>query len=73
MPECSAFKQVDEKHVAVEVELMVWSPKFDLVALSNVQGEVCPYGAFIYSFLNFDCSSALNSKYFSLFFALSDG
>lgn len=31
---------MDEKHVAVEVELMVWSPKFDLVALSNVQGEV---------------------------------
>ena len=40
MPEQGAFKQVDEKHVAVEVELMVWSPKFDLVALSNVQGEV---------------------------------
>jgi hypothetical protein len=40
MPEQGAFRQVDEKHVAVEVELMVWSPKFDLVALSNVQGEV---------------------------------
>ncbi|OWF41517.1 Anaphase-promoting complex subunit 4 [Mizuhopecten yessoensis] len=40
MPEETAFKQVDEKHVSVEVELMLWSPKFDLVALSNVQGEV---------------------------------
>ncbi|XP_053406438.1 anaphase-promoting complex subunit 4-like [Mercenaria mercenaria] len=40
MPDQGAFRQVDEKHVAVEVELMVWSPKFDLVALSNVQGEV---------------------------------
>lgn len=40
MSEQGAFRQVDEKHVAVEVELMVWSPKFDLVALSNVQGEV---------------------------------
>lgn len=41
MPEQGAFSQVDEKHVAVEAELMVWSPQFDLVALSNVQGEVC--------------------------------
>ena len=40
MPEQEAFKQVDDKHVAIEGELMVWSPKFDLVALSNVQGEV---------------------------------
>lgn len=40
MPEKTSFRQVDEKHVAVEVELMVWSPKFDLLALSNVQGEV---------------------------------
>ena len=40
MPEPGAFRQVDEKHVSAEVDLMVWSPKFDLVALSNVQGEV---------------------------------
>lgn len=40
MPEAGAFRQVDEKHVSAEVDLMVWSPKFDLVALSNVQGEV---------------------------------
>lgn len=40
MPEQGAFRQVDEKHVSAEVDLMVWSPKFDLVALSNVQGEV---------------------------------
>ncbi|KAJ8317106.1 hypothetical protein KUTeg_005010 [Tegillarca granosa] len=40
MPEETAFRQMDEKHVSVEVELMLWSPKFDLVALSNVQGEV---------------------------------
>ena len=41
MPEVGAFRQVDEKHVTSEVDLMVWSPKFDLVALSNGQGEVC--------------------------------
>ena len=41
MPEePTAFKQMDEKHVSVEVEGMLWSPKFDLVALSNAQGEV---------------------------------
>ncbi|WAR21442.1 APC4-like protein [Mya arenaria] len=39
MPE-ESFRQVDEKHVTVEAELMVWSPKFDLVALANVNGEV---------------------------------
>ncbi|XP_041370961.1 anaphase-promoting complex subunit 4-like [Gigantopelta aegis] len=35
-----AFRQVDEKHVSSEVDHMLWSPKIDLVALSNVQGEV---------------------------------
>ncbi|XP_052227886.1 anaphase-promoting complex subunit 4-like [Dreissena polymorpha] len=40
MPELEAFRQVDEKYVSVEAELMEWSPKFDLVALSNIQGEV---------------------------------
>ena len=43
MPEAGAFRQVDEKHVSAEVDLMVWSPKFDLVALSNGQGEVLIY------------------------------
>ncbi|KAL3864613.1 hypothetical protein ACJMK2_006278 [Sinanodonta woodiana] len=36
----TTYKQVEEKHVSVEVEEMLWSPKFDLVAVSNVQGEV---------------------------------
>lgn len=40
MSESTAFRQMDEKHVSVDVHLMLWSPKFDLVALSNVQGEV---------------------------------
>ena len=41
MPEeaCS-FRQVDEKHVSVEVDMMCWSPKMDLIAIANVQGEV---------------------------------
>lgn len=40
MPESSSFRQTDEKHVSVEIELMEWSPKMDLIAVSNVQGEV---------------------------------
>ena len=38
-----AFRQVDEKHVSSEVDHMLWSPKIDLVALSNVQGEVSAF------------------------------
>lgn len=40
MPETSSFRQVDEKHVSAEVECMAWSPKMDLIAVANVQGEV---------------------------------
>lgn len=40
MPEETSFRLMDEKHVSVEVEFMLWSPKFDLIALANVQGEV---------------------------------
>ncbi|XP_071089402.1 anaphase-promoting complex subunit 4-like [Haliotis cracherodii] len=35
-----AFRQVDEKHVSNEICHMVWSPRIDLVALANIQGEV---------------------------------
>ncbi len=40
MPEACSFRQVEEKHVSVEVEHMVWSPRMDLLALANVQAEV---------------------------------
>nr|XP_022341002.1 anaphase-promoting complex subunit 4-like [Crassostrea virginica]XP_022341003.1 anaphase-promoting complex subunit 4-like [Crassostrea virginica] len=40
MPEETTFRLMDEKHVSVEVEFMLWSSKFDLIALANVQGEV---------------------------------
>lgn len=40
MPEETSFRLKDEKHVSVEVEFMLWSSKFDLIALANVQGEV---------------------------------
>ncbi len=39
MPEAS-FRQVDEKHVSGEVAHMLWSPKMDLLAVANKQGEV---------------------------------
>lgn len=40
MPEETSFRLKDEKHVSVEVEFMLWSSKFDLIALANVLGEV---------------------------------
>ncbi|XP_006811614.1 anaphase-promoting complex subunit 4-like [Saccoglossus kowalevskii] len=35
-----AFRQLEEKHLSAEVVRMVWSPRMDLIALANVQGEV---------------------------------
>ena len=40
MPEACSFRQVEEKHVSSEVQLMAWSSRMDLLALANVQGEV---------------------------------
>ncbi|XP_071539461.1 anaphase-promoting complex subunit 4 [Panulirus ornatus] len=34
------IKQVEERHVATEITKCVWSPKMDLVAIANVQGQV---------------------------------
>lgn len=39
MPE-ESFKLVDEKHVSTEVDMMLWSPKLDLIALATSHGEV---------------------------------
>ncbi|KAG8224832.1 hypothetical protein J437_LFUL002279 [Ladona fulva] len=36
----NAMRQLEERHVANEVEMMVWSNRMDLLALSNVRGEV---------------------------------
>ncbi|XP_071476965.1 anaphase-promoting complex subunit 4-like [Diadema antillarum] len=35
-----AFRQLEERNLSVEVTLMEWSPKMDLIALSNENGEV---------------------------------
>ncbi|PSN37237.1 Anaphase-promoting complex subunit 4 [Blattella germanica] len=40
MASSNAMRQLEERHVATKVELMVWSNKMDLLALSNVRGEV---------------------------------
>ena len=40
MPESKWFRQVDEKHVSSQAHLLCWSPKMDLLAVANVQGEV---------------------------------
>ena len=39
MPAPCSFRQVEEKH-ATKARLMIWSPRMDLLALANVQGEV---------------------------------
>ncbi|XP_049835951.1 anaphase-promoting complex subunit 4-like isoform X2 [Schistocerca gregaria] len=36
----NAMRQLEERHVASKIERMVWSNKMDLLALSNVRGEV---------------------------------
>lgn len=33
------MRQMEEKHVANQVDLMVWSNRLDLLALSNFKGE----------------------------------
>ena len=40
MPEGCSFRFVEEKHASGVVEYMVWSPKMDLIAVANNQGEV---------------------------------
>ncbi|XP_068627627.1 anaphase-promoting complex subunit 4 isoform X2 [Battus philenor] len=35
-----AMRQVEERHVAYQVDLMVWSNRLDLLAISNFKGEV---------------------------------
>ncbi|KAH8025004.1 hypothetical protein HPB51_002418 [Rhipicephalus microplus] len=36
----ASFRQVNERHVSAEVELMLWSPRLDLIALALKQGDV---------------------------------
>lgn len=43
----SSFRQLDERHVAAEVNIMEWSPTMDLIALATIQGEV-----FLHRFLS---------------------
>lgn len=34
-----AMRQVEERHVTYQVDLMVWSNRLDLVAISNFKGK----------------------------------
>ena len=38
---------MDEKYVSSPALLLSWSPKMDLLAVSNIQGEVCYFGFFL--------------------------
>jgi len=40
------MRQLEERHVATKVELMVWSNKMDLLALSNVRGTMATTGLY---------------------------
>lgn len=35
----SSIKQIEEKNVASEIELMLWSNRMDIVALANAKGK----------------------------------
>lgn len=39
-----AFRQLEERSVSSEIVLMEWSPKMDLIALANKNGEVSTVG-----------------------------
>lgn len=36
----NAMRQLEERHVATKIELMVWSTKLDLLALSYANGKI---------------------------------
>lgn len=36
----TVIKQLEEKNVANEIDIMLWSDKMDLVAISNVKGLI---------------------------------
>lgn len=40
MSTIQAIKQLEERNVASEISLMVWSDRMDLVALANIKGWV---------------------------------
>lgn len=40
MPRHACFRHLEEKHLPAVAELMSWSPKIDVIAVANVQGEV---------------------------------
>lgn len=35
-----AIKQLEERNVATEIDILLWSNKIDLVAFSNIKGLV---------------------------------
>lgn len=51
------MRQLEERHVATKVELMLWSNKMDLLALSNVRGTV--YKCILIAELSFMCCNSV--------------
>jgi len=40
MPGATSFRQTEEKQSSFVIDLMLWSPKMDLIAVTAVTGEV---------------------------------
>ena len=40
MPGTMSFRQMEEKQSSFVIDLMLWSPKMDLIAVTAVTGEV---------------------------------
>ena len=50
MPGGTSFRQTEEKQSSFVIDLMLWSPKMDLIAVTAVTGEVFPvYEPFVLS------------------------
>jgi len=43
MPGATSFRQTEEKQSSYVIDLMLWSPKMDLVAVTAVTGEVLAF------------------------------
>lgn len=35
------IKQLEERHVSVEIKLLKWNDRMDLLAIANVKGKYC--------------------------------
>jgi len=51
MPGGTSFRQTEEKQSSFVIDLMLWSPKMDLIAVTAVTGEVFLFVVFYELFM----------------------